>query len=192
MRVSVKELSKGTPHVAGATNGEHHLRKIVERLAADDETVLLDFSGIESATSSYLKAVLFAFLEDAQRRESGAQAKPAFPVLVGLSDVIREEVSQLATLAVRQFVEGLKVRGDEVLVATLHGKLDRALEATLTALIARGAATATELHAAAGSEPAITAWNNRLADLYGKRLVKRRRTGKQWIYEPIAREFKNG
>jgi hypothetical protein len=194
MRVSIKELSKSATHLAGATNGQQHLQQIVERLdtEGEGETVFLDFTGIESATSSYLKAVLFAFFEDAQRRESGALVKPAFPVLVGLSEVVREEVSQLASFAVRQFVEGLKVRGDEVLLAMLYGKLDRALEATLTALVAKGAATATALHAAAGNEPAITAWNNRLADLYAKRLVKRRRAGKQWIYEPIAREFKNG
>src|SRR5436190_8869717 len=122
MRVLVRELSKNAPHLAGATNGGQHLRKIVERLDADDQTVLLDFTGIESATSSYLKAVVFPFFEDAQRRESGAPVKPAFPVLVGLSDIIREEVVQLASLAVRQFVEGLKMRGDEVLVAMLHGK----------------------------------------------------------------------
>jgi hypothetical protein len=30
------------------------------------------------------------------------------------------------------------------------------------------------------------------ADTYSKRLAKRRRIGKQWIYEPIAREFENG
>lgn len=191
MRIAIKQLTN-TTHLAGATNGEQHLRAIVERLEADDETVLLDFAGIESATSSYLKAVLFTFFGAAQHREAGASDKSAFPVLVGLSDVVREEVLYLASFAARPFVEGLKVRGDEVLVAALHGKLDRALEATLTALLVKRTATATELCAAAGNEPAITAWNNRLADLYAKRLVKRRRVGKQWIYEPITREFKNG
>lgn len=191
MRVRLKELSKNTLHLAGATNGEQHLRRIVEGLDAEDETVLLDFTGIESATSSYLKAVVFGFFDGAQRND-GVKVKSAFPVLVCLPEVVREEVSHLASLAVRQIVEGLKVRGEEVLVATLHGKLDGALETTLNALLVKGAATATDLHAAAGNEPAITAWNNRLADLYAKRLVRRRRVGKQWIYEPIAREFKNG
>lgn len=192
MRLPLRTLTNGTSHLAGATAGEQLFQTVLERLQFEDEIVLLDFSGIESATASYLKALLFAFLGESQGRQIVANWKPAFPVLVCLPEVVREEVSVLASLAARQIVEGLQVRGDEVLVGVLHGKLDPALENTLSVLVSRGAATATELHTAAGSEPAITAWNNRLADLYGKRLVKRRRVGKQWIYEPIAREFKNG
>ncbi len=192
MRVSVKELSKSTPHLAGATNGEQHLGRIAEWLDADDETVLFDFTGIETATSSYLKALLFAFFEETQRSGSGVNLKPAFPVLVRIPAIVSEEVSQLASFAGRQLVEGVKVHEEEILVGRLHGNLEPALDATLKALIGKGSATATDLHADADGRIAITAWNNRLADLYAKRLAKRRRVGKQWIYEPIAREFDNG
>lgn len=191
MRISVQDLSK-RPHLAGATTGEQHLRKVWARLDSENETVLFDFAGIDTATSSYLKALLFGFYEDASRPERGITVKPAFPILVRLSNIVREEVSQLATLSGRQLVEGVRIRGDEILLGRLIGKLDPALETTLNALIKKGAATATDLHLDAGERIAITAWNNRLADLYGKRLAKRRRVGKQWIYEPIAREFEHG
>src|ERR1700730_4146501 len=99
MRISVKELSKSTPHLAGATNGEQDRGRIAARLGADDETVLFDFAGIETATSSYLKALLFGFFEEPQRSGSSVKLKPAFPVLVRLSDIVREEIAQLASLA---------------------------------------------------------------------------------------------
>jgi len=192
MRVSINELSKGMSHLAGATNGEQHLGKLAKQLAGEDLTVFVDFTGIESATSSYLKALLFSFFDENQRAQAVPNLRGAFPVVIRLNDVLREELSQLATFAGRQIVEGVKARGDEVLVARLHGKLDPALEQTLTTLQRRGASTATDLHAESSGNIAITAWNNRLADLYARRLAKRRKLGKQWIYEPITREFEHG
>ena len=37
-----------------------------------------------------------------------------------------------------------------------------------------------------------TAWNNRLRDLYNKRLLRRRKEGREQIYSPIAKEIVYG
>ena len=186
MRVSINDLAK-TANLAGATLGAQHLHKVAAKISCDDEIVILDFTGVESATGSYLKALVFGFLED-----PAAKLKGAFPVVTRMNSLVREELVYLTSLTTYRIVEGLKFHGDEVVHARLHGELDPALKTTLDVLLRRGAASATELHAKGGESIAITAWNNRLADLYAKRLVMRRRAGKQWLYEPISREFDNG
>src|SRR5579871_1619565 len=117
MKVAIAELAGGAAHLAGATNGQQHAARISGLLSSQDQTVLLDFSSIESATSSYLKALLFGFFDDEQPAAHRPDFKAAFPVVVRLKESVREELAQLMTMAGRQVLEGVKVRGEEILVA---------------------------------------------------------------------------
>jgi hypothetical protein len=198
MIVKVAELVGQQANVAGATLAGRLRNGIVRNISESNilaPLVVFDFDGIESASASFLKALVFGLLPGAGsgRAEDGPSVE-AFPVVVGLSPLIREELVDYVELAgaVAVEAEATDLKGDELLRARLVGKLDDALKSTLRALLKKGAATATELHAEAGVAISITAWNNRLSDLHSKRLARRRRNGKQWVYEPIARELENG
>jgi len=113
-------------------------------------------------------------------------------VVRGLCNTIREELADLAQMAGRATLEAVDVEGRRVRRAQLHGALDPALRETLTTLCRAGRATAPELHAASLQTINVTAWNNRLAELYAKRLATRERDGKRWIYESVAAEVLYG
>lgn len=194
MIFKVAELAGHQANLAGATFGGELLARVVEQLDTTGTShvplVVFDFTGIESASASFLKALVFGLLPAPTRDSSDQRNRvEAFPVVLGMQQLVREELVDYLGLAGRAAVEALSLQGEELLSARLLGHLDEALHRTLVALLRKGAATATELHAESGGKINITAWNNRLADLYVKRLARRRRQGKQWIYEPIAREL---
>lgn len=195
MIFGVGQLAGQETNLAGASLGEELLARVVSQLERADAPkmplVVFDFTGIESATASFLKALVFGLLPTGDSNDKWNEVE-AFPVLLGMQHLVREELVDYLELAGRTAVEALSLHGEELLTARLLGRLDDALRRTLAALLHKGAATATELHAEAEDNINITAWNNRLSDLHGKRLARRRRHGRQWIYEPIARELENG
>jgi hypothetical protein len=197
MIFKVSELAGRQANLAGATFGGELLARVVEQLDDADTSavplVVFDFTGIESASASFLKALVFGLLPVPSGDSSDKRNQvEAFPVVLGMQQLVREELVDYLALAGRAAVEALSLKGEELLTARLLGHLDAALHLTLMALLRKGAATATELHAESGGKINITAWNNRLSDLHFRRLARRRRQGKQWIYEPIARELENG
>ena len=201
-QVKLRSLQAGTAHFFGATMAADHLKEIACELAglpaaSDDESlgviVLVDFDRVVSATSSYLKGLLFPFLRENDPQLAGpASQLNVFPVLAGLSPEVREEIVELTQLSGRVLLEATDVRAAEVANAQLHGSLEPALRETLALLQQLGRATAPQLHAAAKSSIKVTAWNNRLADLNLRRLARRERDGRSWIYRPAATEIQYG
>ena len=63
LTVSLKDFAGDVPHLAGATRAEQLARDVVRRVESGG-TVLFDFTGIESVTSSFLKALIYPFLDD--------------------------------------------------------------------------------------------------------------------------------
>ncbi|HVX90623.1 MAG TPA: hypothetical protein VHC20_03225 [Candidatus Paceibacterota bacterium] len=199
MIVKVAELVGRQLNLAGATFAGKLRGQVVEKIRNSEvlaPLVVFDFDGIESASASFLKALVFGLLPEAEPRtglaQEAEQPPEAFPVVAGLSPLVREELVDYVELAGTVAVEAIELNGEELLRARLVGHLDDALKSTLCALLRKGASTATELHAEAGIAINITAWNNRLSDLHSRRLARRRRNGKQWVYEPIARELGHG
>src|SRR6478609_1442897 len=85
---------------------------------------------------------------------------------------------------------GKKMRNDLITEGTVVGHLDPALRATLSAVTKRATATAPLLHNEHPNEKiTVTAWNNRLNDLYQLRLVRRVRAGRTWEYHSLAKEL---
>lgn len=187
--------------LGGATLAQTHVEKLRRRLTegapalnADGpgEMVIIDFDGIDSVTSSYLKALLAPFVGELYAGSS--RELNVFPVLRSLGPLPREELQSLMSLWRRVVVvEATDLRGEELFCARIHGELEKSLRETLAALVRKGSATAPELHAEVGAPATnVTAWNNKLNDLYARRLARRRRSGRAWVYEPIARELEYG
>lgn len=162
--------------------------------------VLLDFSGITAVNASYIKGTAFWLLTCGQlsTRPMALTLSPRHPADPRPYDVYVSVVGLEPDL-VEEFQEFLKPRGVPLLLASrldgecieearLLGHLDPALTHTLKLLVQHERATAPQLHEAGSPEGVtVTAWNNRLNDLIGLRLVRRIRFGRAWQYESIAR-----
>lgn len=153
--------------------------------ASGDRLAVFDFTGIESASASYLKRVLNPFYGSA---DLGDEAVTGFsPVLVNVTatDLI-EDLEDYVTGKERALVvaadDGLALR-----FVRLLGRLDGAAAETFDELRRLKEATAQrlfELHPERTTNQ--TAWNNRLAQLVSLRVASRRREGRFWIYQPTV------
>lgn len=207
-------------HAHGWVLGEEHLHPLLKRLeselretTADGVIVILDFTGITSVTASYLKATLLWLLEAgrlsaedhplAARTTRAGRRNPwpmaVYPMVTGISEEIAEELVEVLSGQKCVCLDVIEERQDVITKAKLLGPLDRLLLWTMDALSREGAATAAQLHERyqadnldAHKTISSSGWSNRLADLYGLRLVRRWKLGKQFVYEPIAKEVFRG
>jgi hypothetical protein len=208
MRVLVHQLNpsaKSVPAAAGATLGQDHIRPLRERIhSSDEEVVVLDFSGIESATASYLKATIIWLIQCGRsstriRRNSAPYGAhdpiplAIYPAVIGLTNDVREELDAVLPGYRLPCLEVLRLSRGKILRAALHGPLDEALSDTLSALTQSGSGTASSLCELYPDRKIMTTgWNNRLADLHELRLATRKKEGRQWVYKPVAVEVRNG
>lgn len=200
-------------HAYGATLGEEWLRPLVSSLVSEaealngssGEVILLDLTGIETATASFLKATIIQLLRAGQRAASGelpvaAPSVPAlpawniFPCVVGLADDVREELVEVLASQRLVCLEVLAWDQTTLQKARLHGTIERTHWDTLASLIsAVSGMTASQLYEGHREEGINqTAWNNRLSELFRLRLVRRVRQGRHWLYSSIAREVIRG
>ncbi len=197
-------------HATGATLGQEHLKALRQRLQntgdnITEEIVVVDFSKIKSATASYLKATIVWLIQCARlnandglnhSQSSGPHELvplPIYPLVAGLTAEVRSELDDVLPAYRLPCLEMLKRSEGKILRAALHGPLDDALADTLRVLTKCGAATASSLQNRFKDRGiSTTGWNNRLADLYKVRLAVRKKVGRQWLYEPVAVEVKNG
>ena len=79
---------------------------------------------------------------------------------------------------------------DGVQLARVLGRMEGTVRRTFDLVLSVGRTSAAELHRVHGVQEGInlTAWNNRLVELFRLRLCRRTKQGKHWMYEPIARE----
>jgi hypothetical protein len=207
--VIVYALATAKPKVAyasGAILGKHHVSPLGQRLASASagEIVVLDFAGIETATSSYLKSTalwlfncgrLSATSTPTARREDKPGAEPfdVFPVILRPTPEVEDGLDEVFG---RRFLpcliaDGLK--SDGLVAVRMVGELEETLKRTLSFLQDAGATTAADLHQRNPDERINpTAWNNRLAELFRLRLAKRTKQGRFLIYEAITNHIDYG
>ena len=200
-------------HAVGASLGEAHLRALAEQLRSrailpgSGQLLILDYEGISTATASYLKATLLWLHLCGQLTRTNAagafpmvdSAHPAacelFPLAAHVSPEVAIEVDEvfggrtLPCLVAQKWNHKAGVQS-----ARLLGKLEPTVRRTLDLLLQAGRASAADLHRVHGAQEGInlTAWNNRLVELFRLRLCRRGKQGKHWMYEPIAREVTYG
>lgn len=206
-RVALRELAGARDHMSGYTLGEAHcaeiLRRVTEgKLLVDPDTegsvVVLDFREVDAVTTSYLKGVLLHLLMRGRaavdRRETGVAPLNVFPLIANANEEVRGEIEDLMRANDSQSLVIVRADTASVVQARLLGRLDPALRSTLEAICRAGLSTATELHqqALAVDRVTVTAWNNRLSDLLARRLVRRKRSGRQHIFVALAREVTIG
>lgn len=203
MRFQLKNQLGDATHAVGATLGQKHLAPLVAELRdleavrnADGpgELVILDFEGIESATSSYLRETVcrlyrHAAASVAPRTEPGLEPLNVYPVLVGLAAEVSAQLSEVCKLDQRAVVEAVGLRPRSANAVRIRDLGDAALRETLALISAASRpVTATSLFEEQKKGISVTAWNNRLSDIAVRRLARRSREGRQWSFTPLARE----
>lgn len=189
-------------HLYGATLGEKHLNGLLREIVglSDGALVILDFTGVEAASASYLKATYGRLLAAAIRSagssgvsnkiEHGEDCLNIYPTVAGLSEDVRGEFDLLLAALSLPGVEAGRWKGEKLISGRVRGPLEGVLKETLQRVTTMRHATAFDMVDERLRNP--TAWNNRLADLYRLRLVRRVKEGRQWVYTPIADEVTLG
>jgi len=198
-----------SPIRCGAPLGQADIKPLVheiERRKVAD--LLIDFSGIDAINGSYSRAILGWLIRCATARRSGLRLRrrlddpwavrplPIERIFVhNLAPDVREEIDGLLCQPGIRLpcLEAVTIGSDRVSQARLLGHLDRQLRECLARLYAIGGeGTTLDLHARySGDEVKITAWNNRLAALYDRLLVDRRKDGRTWIYTTVTQHLKS-
>jgi hypothetical protein len=207
--VKIADCTPRKESALGATLGEQHMafiqRQVADRSLPEGTTVILDFTGVPAVNGSYIKATAYwLFLcgklsavrnpqDFVSRHLSDPRPYEVFMAVAGLDPEVEEEFVDFFQTRQAPLLVARQWEGESIASASLMGHLEPALKATLSALLKGSGGSAPALHAAhPGEKVTVTAWNNRLSDLYALRLVRRARVGKVWEYQPIAKEIAYG
>jgi hypothetical protein len=168
--------------LSGRLTGRQHFARCCELLAdvPPDSMVTLDFSGTEYVSASWTNAMLLPLIAYA------ADNKNDFYVVVRSFPELSLDDLQFAADQNRLPVIAVSENGRS---GRLFGTLDPGQRETLKAVLDRGEATGVSL---ASEQTGLSgaAWNNRLRDLNLKRLLRRRRQGREQVYSAVVKEVR--
>lgn len=184
MIIRLSELGKS---LHGKTAGRGDYARLCGLLTQTEpgQIVFLDFAGVKLVNGSWLNMAIAPLF-----RWAAENQHDVFPVLARFPEDWLDELELVAQVHGQCYP--LADRCEEpIRRLQLVGPLDESLRDTFRSLTSLKAATGAEL---ARQEPRVkiqpTAWNNRLKDLYDKRLLVRRKLGRQQIYSPLAEEVR--
>jgi len=185
MAFRIKIAKELDTQLLGRLSGKRHFAEVCRLLAEvpQGDAVLLDFQGVSHVTASWVNTMIGELY-----RWCAQKGNDLFPLLCNVRDEWLDEFQLVAdwthqcyllALAPEQPCEG----------ARLIGSLDTGQGECLDAVIEQGETTGAALERTR-AQPNIraTAWNNRLRDLHRKRLLRRRRSGRERWYAPIVKK----
>lgn len=181
------KLSTFGPRLQGKSAGRKHFASICGMLnsTSAQESVFVDFGGVESVNGSWINMAIGPLF-----RWAAESQNDLFPILCSFPDKDFDEL-ELVGQVNQQCYPIAPDTSDPIHSIVVVGPLEESLRGTLELLSSLKHATGAELARqlpAANIQP--TAWNNRLKDLYDKRLLRRRKEGRQQIYFPVAEEVR--
>jgi hypothetical protein len=174
------------PVLSGALRGQELLAKFLRDVAvepASPQALFLDFTGIDSATASFLRESVLSFRDMVRGRRS-----TIYPVIANANDAVREDLSELirsrggVLLTCRLSEDGALSEVD------LIGDLDPKQQLTFDLVRQCGETDAIGLMREHGANEPVgsTAWNNRLSSLVALGLViEEIRSGRTKRYRPL-------
>jgi hypothetical protein len=181
----VQMLKEFGSRLGGKLPGKKDYARLCERLseASPGSVVFLDFAGVEIVSGSWINAALVPL-----RAWAADERNDLFPVICNATEEMVDELGLVAKYTHTCFVvaEG-PIPSHR---AALIGPLDLGQRSTLMALVELQAVTGAELERSRpGEKIKATAWNNRLKDLFEKRLLRRERRGREQVYSPVVEEI---
>ena len=144
--------------------------------------IILDWKGIELATASYFAATILTLI-----RDLSASDADRYLISVGLNPQCVDDLK----LALQ--IQGLVALAGDYKSKSLHnlrvlGTLDESYRESMACLDSQQYYSAAELlkSGCAATKIGKTGWNNRLQHLYGHRVIKRIKVGREFKYSLIA------
>lgn len=187
MRIYIRDLMDREDVLFGVAGGRACLAKLLGAAteAAEPTVLFLDFSGVISATVSFLREGPLAFREMLRSKSSNL-----YPVFANLTPAVSDSLAEfLSTVRDAVFACDL-TEGGAVGDVRILGQLEPKQDLTFRAVVEFGKVTAGELAAmqADVEEVGVTAWNNRLAALSGKGLLMEYRNGRRKTFKVALEE----
>jgi hypothetical protein len=172
------------PILAGRLSGQRAFVTALEQFPelTEPTLVLLDFTGIDLATSSYLSEVIVPLRDHLRLRR-----QPGYAVAANMNEKVGEEVEEMLRRSGDALLTCATVASGQITDVRLCGKLDEKLEETLKLVSRKRETTAAQLHEESRSVDTVgaTAWNNRLTTLAAKSLVVEILQGRMKKYRPV-------
>ena len=176
--------------LAGKSNGLRDYPQLMSAVeeTTDEETVVLDWSGVEIATASYFGATFVPLL-----RMAMAGQLDRYFVVTGLNKTCLDELKLVLELQGLVTLAGEWKEGG-VCNAEILGLLDPAYVETFEAVQRVEAASATELFKKHASRNRIgkTGWINRLSNLHRLRLLRKQRVGREYVFQALSKGRSRG
>lgn len=195
--LQVKDFAGRSKFLTGATVGEQHRARIAAALLkkmkqSDQVIVILDFAGVDFATASYFKSAILGLAREVVHCSTRSEVS-VFPVVHNLSEDLREELAIVCRSERFPCLEVTRRSQRGLVAGRLYGEIDISLKRTLQLLRSLAPGTAALLAEQSPDEKVnVTAWNNRLAELFCLRLATRFKEGRFWKYEPVMKEITYG
>jgi hypothetical protein len=191
LHILISKLKPRSDILAGAGIGEAHRGQIVSSIVSAENyrpLVVLDFKGIQAVTASYLKPIVPIFYAS----DSVPAERSPYPLYANLSASAEDDLHHFLMARAWPGIVA-DFGGGRIRYRKIIGALQATPNETLRRLSKIGSGTANDLmQSAHGTDVALTAWNNRLAELARLRLAKREKRGRFWIYQPIVEVTSNG
>jgi hypothetical protein len=172
------------PILAGRLSGQRAFVAALEQFPelTEPALVLLDFRGVDLATSSYLSEVLVPLRDHLRLRR-----QPGYAVAANLNERVREEIEEMLRRSGDAFLTCVADGTGGITEVQLCGRLDEKLQETLKLVSSKRETTAAQLYEETRSVDSVgaTAWNNRLASLAAKSLVVEITQGRTKKYRPV-------
>jgi hypothetical protein len=177
-QTTVRIADKLGRQLRGRTGGRKDFNRICALLSQlpPGETVLLDFQGVEVVSASWVNSALVPLFQWAANEHTDL-----FPILTNLSGDDLDEFRLVSEQSGHCFL--VVKPGRAMKAADLVGDLDAKQRETLESVIAQPGITGAKL---ASRETKATAWNNRLKDLFVRRLLRREKRGREHVYWPLV------
>lgn len=181
MRIDISSLTNEDV-LAGAGNGAYVLSELVRRAArADGPIAYLDLAKVRIMTASFFREFALGFRDYCRRSRPDLS-----PVVANANDDTLDEITFVLHELRDSFVLCELKAGGKVDRPRVVGVLDEKQRLTLEAVVRLGEADAGMLKERFPDESiGLTGWNNRLAALSDKCLVREARFGRSKRYYPV-------
>ena len=175
--------------LAGSIEGQKVFRELLQNTPAPTkpEVVFVDFSGVDVATTSFLRDGILAY-----RNHVRSTQPLLYPVCANLSSRVHEELQSFLQERNDALVACRLGEGGQVSDVELIGQIDGKQGVALRGVLDLGESDAPGLRTHVAEEVAATAWNNRLVALVEKGILIEVSSGRNKRYRPVLEGLRYG
>lgn len=171
------------PVLAGALNGKVAFARMIQGINGCPETatpLFLDFRDVQVATASYLRESVFSLKSYLRMTDSRYYA-----VAANVNESVHDELLMVAHAKNDAIISCHLSETDQVSDIFLVGQLDPKQQITFDLVNKLSEADANTLKERYGDTEKTTAWNNRLAGLAARGLIREFSKGRAKYYRPV-------